>query len=274
MADGWHLIEDGDGSITYRLDSWSVFHRFLDDVVFAPAARAPQEFIWRGQRLANWPLDSSLFRLFRDLSLADETQDELERRCLEHLMAFKYASRGRRQSGRPIGELDDNEWWALGQHYGLNTPLLDWTRSPFAAAYFAFEETPGPAQTRDRVVYGLDYSAIVDANRAFRIGPAIDGRPPILDLVDPLADDNPRLVNQGGVFTRAPINIPVETWVSTAFEGQDTIALMRIEIPDSDRNTCLRSLDRMNINHMSLFPDLGGASRCVNLRTALKSEGN
>ena len=41
-------------------------------------------------------------------------------------------------------------------------------------------------------------------------------------------------------------------------------ALIKIEIPDEDRHGCLALLHKMNINHRSLFSDVGGAARHVN----------
>jgi len=163
----------------------------------------------------------------------------------------------------------ENDWWALGQHFGLATPLLDWTRSPFAAAYFAFEGI-SPDPTEYRVVYALNQTAVENKNEELLNGESHEqGRLPIIEFFDPMSDENPRLVNQGGCFTRAPIGTPIEDIITSTFEDSPAPVLLRIEIPNSDRVSCLRALNRMNINHLSLFPDLGGASRSTNLRLEL-----
>jgi hypothetical protein len=39
----------------------------------------------------------------------------------------------------------------------------------------------------------------------------------------------------------------------------------KVTIPTGDRDLALRSLNRMNINHRSLFPDLHGTSEFANV---------
>jgi FRG domain len=267
-AAGWERVPPVDGPIaTFRLSSWSTFFDFLEAEVFYALSSHNHKYIWRGQRRSDWPLSSSLDRLFDKLRSTGAL--DVESHSAEHLESFKYATRGRR--GNNPADLDENEWWALGQHFGLATPLLDWTRSPFAAAYFAFED-PAPDRTDQRVVYGLDQNAVLQRNHELLNGPSLEqGRPAVVEFIDPMSDENPRLVSQGGLFTRAPIGTPIEQWVSAAFEGTSAAILLRIEIPDSDRLACLRGLNRMNINHLSLFPDLTGASRSTNLRLELES---
>jgi hypothetical protein len=265
----WKRVSFEDGLATYRLTAWSAFAEFLDAQVFTHRGRATHRFIWRGQRRSDWMLESSLDRLFDRLEYKGEIRGSRtinpERRSQEHLDDFKYAARGRRGFNPP--ELDENEWWALGQHFGLATPLLDWTHSPYAAAYFAFERHQ--AGTSHRVVYGLDRDAVRFRNQRIVEEEASDGRSRVLELIDSLSDENPRLVNQGALFTRAPIGVPIETWVQSYFGGSERPVLLRIEVPSSHRTRCLRALDRMNINHLSLFPDLTGASRATNLRTEI-----
>lgn len=269
--EGWSRSQAAaaDGSISFRLASWSRFAELLEADVFNAPAASRGNYIWRGQRRGDWSLSSSLDRLFGKLNLLVAGANALEERSHEHLEAFKYASRGRRGQNPPA--LTDNEWWALGQHYGLATPLLDWSRSPFAAAYFAFEELTADV-SEYRVVYGLDQRAVDLKNYEIANGPSIErGRIPVIEFIDPLSDDNPRLVSQGSLFTRAPIGMPIEQWVAQAFEGIAVPVLLKIEIPNYDRLACLRSLNRMNINHLSLFPDLSGASRSTNLRLELST---
>lgn len=305
----WTCQSHADGIVTFRLASWSHFFDFLEAEVFHLSTPSKQSYIWRGQRRSDWSLSSSLDRLFSQLSLA-AGPSELEQRLAEHLDVFKHAARGRR-GPNPAPLPEEKDWWALGQHFGLATPLLDWTRSPFAAAYFAFEELASNP-TDYRVVYGLSRGAVdkkngeissasndekvrslareritdrlvqkaakakANSNAAKKTkneSNYLAGRERLLkiDFIDPMSDENQRLVSQGGLFTRAPIGKPIEQWISDAFYGSESPVLVRIEIPDHDRRQCLSALDRMNINHLSLFPDLSGASRWTNLTLELES---
>ena len=264
-AQTWTPSLATDGIVTYRLSTWTHFFDFLETTVFQTGSN--HAYIWRGQRRSDWSLSPSLDRLFEKANRLPAPASGLEVQSSDHLHAFKYASRGRR--GANPQTLTENEWWALGQHYGLATPLLDWTRSPFAAAYFAFAEDEINA-TEHRVIYGLDRFGVAQRNKDLDEGPSFEkGRLPIIEFVDPMLDENQRLVSQGGLFTRSPIGAPIEQWVAMAFEGSSLPYLLRIEIPDTDRLICLRTLNRMNINHLSLFPDLVGASRFTNLKMEL-----
>ena len=98
-------------------------------------------------------------------------------------------------------------------------------------------------------------------------GPKYIGREsarPEVEFIRPRADENQRLVNQGGLFSRAPDGISLDEWISENMPSYGFI-LFKILIPNKDRKECLKTLNRMNINHLTLFPDLYGASKYCNL---------
>ncbi len=266
MSDAWVFEGLDSGVATYRLPAWSSFYSLIEHFVAEGEGVHRRDFVWRGQRNPTWPLSPSLDRILTRLPEEEIQEFDVgpEWRVKRHLERFKFAVRGRRGINPPELRLE-NDWWALGQHYGLATPLLDWSKSPFAAAYFAFEQD-GDEPIENRAVWGLDRRAIELRNHDLAHGESLEsGRPPLLEFYEPMSDENPRLVAQGGLFTRAPLRVPVEEWVSFNFPDAVAPVLFKILIPCRDRTSCLRALNRMNINHLSLFPDLNGASRYVNL---------
>ena len=62
-----------------------------------------------------------------------------------------------------------------------------------------------------------------------------------------------------------PLGKTIDSWFEDNFNGEsETASLLKIIIPDIERLECLRTLNKMNINHLSLFPDLYGAGQHCN----------
>ena len=241
----------GNGIAEIRLNDFEDF----DYVVREKLLDHPY-MIYRGQHDSTWPLRTSIDRIFLDQHKTVPSQVDADK----HLSTFKFATRGR--LGQGWIPQDDDSWWSLGQHFGLATPLLDWTESPYVAGYFAFSE---PNQSpnngiNERIVYCLDPVEIEKV--CATLAPQEQVR-----IIQPLLDQNARLVSQRGLFTRLPLGIDLESWVAKNFHGEDELAvLVRIVVPESvqDREKFLRVLNRKNINPLTLFPDLFGASTYAN----------
>lgn len=275
-------IEHGFGEIT--LPSWEKFVSWINRL-------ESNNYIWRGQRRADWKLQSTWDRIMAARGEVMYPSAVIA----DHLTRFKLASRGRRGPSPPAIQ-SENEWWALGQHHGLATPLLDWTSSPFAAAFFAFMEPDSEGQTEHRAIWGLHRFSLVyrvgellneekakaDANRIALTqrghGPdtlvyALLATPPQaqIEMVIPQSDENQRLVSQSGLFTRTPSGLPIEEWMKKNFpkDRSEGYVLVKLLVPNQDRVEALRMLNRMNINHSTMFPDLDGAARFCNMATEI-----
>ncbi len=230
-----------------------------------------KNYAWRGHRRDDWVLKSTIARQFQKQGISAQGPQVQFEALSGHLENFKLAVRGRRGPNPPV--LNEDEWWALGQHHGLDTPLLDWTESPFVALYFAFYKE-GPDPTDNRVIYAIHADATEWLSQVYQ------EKFPNLPLFDrcrfirPRMDDNPRLVNQAGLFSYSPLNDTVSDWiirlVPHAEDRGTGYLVIKVIIPDNDREGCLQTLNRMNINHSTLFPDLYGAAQYCNMRARIR----
>jgi hypothetical protein len=195
------------------------------------------KYLFRGVRDADWRLVSSFDRQFPEV-------EDRQRVSAALLEAFRIACE---EHVDPEVLADDDR--LLGLH-GLPTRLLDWTTSPFVAAYFALSgaliDAGGP---RSRVsVWALHLEApLWDADYGVAVLPA-------------RACGNARLRNQGGRFTRSMNPLPtLEDYVETSAYGGT--GLTQFSFPARDAARGLAELDMMGITSARLFPDLDGAAQ-------------
>jgi hypothetical protein len=213
-------------------------------------------FVFRGQGCSDWKLQTTLDRTLARIEIVgielQSTYDFL-------LKEFVKSIRGRSSISKDVYSNTD-EIWALGQHYGLATPLLDWTHSIYVALFFAFED-PTPSSTGYRTVWALNSSRHVkDVIDKYNSDKEDSLK---FNFVDPISDENPRLLTQTGLFTKQPLNFDLENWVKE-FLNDDAPYFIKMNIPDGERLKILKNLRLMNIHPSTLFPEIEGAAKYCN----------
>ncbi len=227
------------------------------------------KYVFRGQRLSSWPLETTLTRAFRNSNACISEAAQILLSEFRHNL--KLIGHTIPDTGNSVDDLrKDIQIWELGQHYGLPTPLLDWSESPYIAACFAIEELfkQSVNLSSDEILSSNEKMAIW----ALRWDQSLWSKPDIaydndkVILVDDMSDYNPRIRAQLGCLTYVP---PTTSGLDTFYiNHKDAIeievqehALLLFTLPHHCVIDAVRDLRMMDINPRKLFPEFAGACR-------------
>jgi FRG domain len=234
--------------------------------------------------------------LFEFFSLCDSTGLQLPEDSQELRTVIKWEV----QKSRTGQDDSPNSWpprelWSLlglAQHYGVPTRLLDWSRQPYQAAYFAVSGamkkirdpkiSAGDRSRGSLSVWIFDYSALVshlDKSLADLFKKPNPQDLPV-ELITASHAQNPNLHAQDGVFTMQLIREDIDSQIDPdEYQLDKTVAKLttnrsedkkpifyRIRLPWSESEVLRWLLEKEGVSAATIFPGYKGVVQAMDER--------
>jgi FRG domain len=237
-------VKTGGGSpsdlVSVPVRGWDGFKRRINAI-------DQRRYIFRGQTNNKWRLRTSFHRTGRADLERYENQDIPDLlRIFSALTSHVF---------EPTNPLHRAALLNLAQHHGYPTPLLDWTWSPYVAAFFAFRHVKRNETSGKKVrIFQLDCTAWNELPRADKLFPYV----PNLTVLNPLAFGNARAIPQQSISIVSNVD-DIETHIQEVerFRGKKYIEVF--DLAARDRERVMKELALMGITAGALFPGLDGA---------------
>lgn len=244
--------------VPHRCANWSEFKEW------ATRARDKSDAaIFRGHGSNRFRLKTTLHRAGRH---------RLERYCTETLLQFR--SKAEAVLGMRINMSDGEDYsmlLGLAQHHGLPTPLLDWTSSPYIAAFFAFADALESAESRPNDshvrIYGITRDFLVSNSPnpvmvAFSV--------PYVASLSISARNNPRLYAQQGQFLVTNV-ADVEHYLCSIEKNTGRKIIIAADVPIACVSEALEDLQFMGLTAATMFPGLDGVCKMMRHEMSFRS---
>lgn len=227
--------------------SWNDFKRDFVKDLFSDGIYKKNSYIFRGQGEESWKLISYFQREFGQ-NVEWDKKDEIEDALLKSFKdeCLRYLDED------ILKNLDNEEIRILAQHYNVPTSLLDWSYSPYIAAFFAFSQCFKTNETQRIAIWAIkkDHQIWNDKKGA--------------KIIDDLVIVNKRQRWQQGCFTKIEYSeSAVDDYALDRKKKDPRLnlddAIIKITIPKADRLQALSELEAMNITYPVI---MGGVEAC------------
>lgn len=185
--------------------------------------------------------------------------DWYDNHCETILNNFKKYSHGLPEVD---SSLSDEQMWSIGRHYGLFSPYLDWSASPFVAAFFALENSYKLIEHLGRgnvpnlenehiYIWGLRLWEKLEEVETF-------------EIVQMFGNQSSRPRAQQSWFTKLRSKDHID--ILSYLKSRKIAHYLECYVLNLNMaNTAIYDLQLMNINYLTLFPDAIGAARHSNV---------
>lgn len=221
------------------------------------------KFLYRGQGDSGWKLVTTLdrnstkkvtlYQYYRRAYVAKPRIETFTSKAWDIPEPPHYSKWLNNQEGSYFTDFKAYPYFAYLRHYGFPSPLLDWTASPYVAAFFAMNII-----NKDKDGKDVDYVSI------YVYCKSITGRKSgwvedfTIHNAGPNVAAHKRHFMQQSQYTTCTVTkdgeisyAPHEEVFSKNEKGQDL--LWKFNIPTTERIMVLRKIQTMNINSFSLF---------------------
>jgi len=241
---------------TKHLRSWRSFEEQLNNLqgVSVFDGLPGTNYLFRGQSNADWDLITTLERHYPDwtwrryLRAVRSVAPTIETMTNRHWDLPPYAETTEWGSSFDDGlqMIPGYDFWVYLRHHGFPSPLLDWSRSPYVAAFFAFRY---PSAKRVSI---FCYQETPTG------GKSSGSNRPVIHTHGPFVRSHPRHVLQQGEYTTCS-TLEGGQWQYTkhsdvfALNDPDQDRLWKFTLPATERAAVLKHLNKYNLNAYSLF---------------------
>jgi hypothetical protein len=254
--------------------TWGDFVRLAEESLTRTPTPTPllQPVLYRGQASSAYGLEPSLLRVARNAKLEIPHLKSVENAALRD---FQQQAHTFVPPALLSATVDAIDWWMLMQHYGAPTRLLDWTLSPYVAAYFAVRDNwdkEGTVWWVNAMILGHRTAHLADPKSGELTREVLDTctAPTIFPLDAKLL--NERMIAQQGLFTvGSHLEMAHDEAIQRRLSHTVLVTFGRWGIAAELKPKFLAHLHSMNITARSLFPGLDGFGKSIEEQARLRS---